>query len=664
MPGAVTILGHRLWQQWFGGDRNVLGRVVRVDDLPLTVIGVLPPTEQWLDTELLVPFQPIVTDFRSRRMLSVIGRLRAGVTSQRAAEALQKTATLLSEEFPETHAGWTVTIRPYVDLVIGAGARRTLQFVGVAGVVLLLIACANFANLLLARAVGRRRELAVQTALGAGRLRLARRLLTESLMLAVLGGGLGLLFSLWCVDLFRAFGAGEIPRVDATVLGWQALAFGAAVALASGLLTGLIPALYVSGGNLRDNLGEARPSGSDRHGIRSALVVAQVALALALLTGAGLLGKSLLRASRVDPGLEVENRIAVTVNLPPVRYKSGASVIQFWLQLLQRIQGLPGVINAAATSDRWLWAGRRTVMYDVAGDSEAMRRVPVAELRTVTPGYFKTLGIPIIEGRVFDDADRGAVDEPPEKQTPFVVVVSKTLVARQWPGESAIGKQIRPVVGNDQSYWSTIIGVVDDIRQTALTESPMPTVYLPEYQYAWRRLFLLVHTAGDPGSVVRGVQAAISDADPTLPSDDIVPLEQIRYQSLSFERSVTFFLMAFAVLAVSLAAVGVYGVIAYSVACRTQEYGVRCALGASRTDILRLVLGRGMGLALAGIMIGVALALVLSASLRSVLFETSPADPVTYTAVAAFLLLMSLAASLVPAWRAARVNPASALRAE
>jgi len=666
-PAAVAVLGYRFWRSRFAEDKSVIGRVIRVDDVPVTIVGVMPSTEEWLDADLLVPLQPIVTDSQSRRMFRVIGRLKPGLTASQALGLLRKTAEAVAAEWPVTHADYTVAVQPLFDGVVGPGVRRILLIMSVAVAVVLLIACANLVNLLLVRALGRRHDLAIHTALGAGRIRMARRLLIESIMLAFLGGALGVLFALWGIDVFRAFVAGQMPRIETAAIGWQVLLFAMAIALLVGFASGLFPALHASGADPNEVLKEAGGGSHGRSvppGFRKVLVVVEVALAFALLTSAGLLGRSVLRASRVDPGLEVADRIAVTVNLPPTRYRTDKSVVMFWRTLLERIQGMPGVKSAAATSDRWLLAGRRIVEYDVDGDIGMNRRVPAAELRTVTPGYFRTLNIPIIKGRVFGDRDGPLRLSKIEKQSPFVVVVSKTLAARQWPGKEAIGKRIRPIVGDQQVYWSTVIGVVDDIRQSAITESPVPTVYLPEYQYAWRRLFLLVHTAGDPGPVLPVVRKAIGGVDPTLPVDDIVSLEELRNRSLSPGRRLVYLLMGFAFIAITLAAVGVYALIAHSVASRTHEFGIRISLGADRREILSLVLRQGIFLALAGEALGVVLALVLSRLLRNMLFEVSTADPLTYAGIAGFILLVSAAACIVPGWRTTRVNPASALRAQ
>jgi len=666
-PSAVAVLGNGLWRREFGSDPAVIGRIIRLDDIPVTIIGVMPQAEAWLDADLLVPLQPIVTDFQSRRMLGVVARMRPGITVEHAAVMVQSTSAALAEEFPPTHGGWGVVLRPFTDSVVGADTRRLLLLMGCAVAVVFVVACANLTNLLLARAVGRRHEIAIHSALGAGRMRLARRMLTESVMLAVAGGCAGLLVALWAVDLFRAFGTGQVPRIDRLALGWHVLGFAAVISLFAGMAVGFVPALHVSGAapiGAMKGAGSGTPGCSDRHGLRSMLVVAQIALSIALLTGAILVGRSVLLASRVDPGLEVTNRFAVTVNLPPTSYPTSATVIEFWRTLFTRLEAVPGVKNAAATSDRWLLAGRRVVEYDVEGQEGVNRRVPAAELRTVTPGYFRTLGIPVIKGRVFDNDDRGAADSLPHQQGEFVVVVSKTLAARQWPGEDAIGKRIRPNVGNTVSYWSTVIGIVDDIRQSALAERPVPTVYLPEYQYAWRRMFLLIQADGTPASVLPSVCKAITEMDPRLPVDDVVSLDSLKYQSLSLGRSVTFVLLVFAVIAVFLAAVGVYSVIGYSVACRKHEFGIRIAVGANSGDIVRLVLRRGIRLALIGEGIGIILAFALGISLRTMLFEISPVDPLTHACVAVFVLAVALTACLVPAWRAARIDPVRALRTE
>jgi len=665
-PEPVTVLGYDLWRRQFGGDRDVIGRVIRLDDQPTTIIGVMPATENWLPADLFIPLQPVVTAFQTRRMLGVFARLRPDVSTTQAAKALTVTAADLAKAFPEDQRGWTMVVRPFEALVVTPAARRNLLLVGAAVALVLLIACVNLTGLLLARAVGRRREIAIHAALGAARLRVIRRLLTESLMLAVLGAGAGVLLAMWGVAAFQRFGAGRIPRLDAAGVDAATLAFTAVLATGAGLVAGLIPAFQAARAPVSEALKEATGSGTagrTRQRLRAALVIAEIALAVALLSGAGLLIRSLLQATHVDAGVEVASRYAITVNLPPVAYGQDARVVSFWRRLLEHVRGVPGVMAAGATSDRWLFSNRRVVEYNVEGGVEANRRVPVAECRTVTPGYFETLGIPLLEGRLFDETDRGTVQDPESKRSGFVVVVSKTLAKRQWPGESAVGKRIQPLVGDDERFWSTVIGVVDDIRQSAVTESPVPSVYLSEYQYAWLRLFLLVH-ATDVSTTIPAVRAAIQAVDPTLPADDVLTLDEVLAESLTVERAMTAVLVIFAAVAILLAAVGVYGQMSYSVACRTQEFGIRLALGATRRDVRRLVLREGITLAVTGVAIGLPLAFVLTQSFRAILFEVSPADPVTYALVTLLLLCVAAAASVVPGRRATHVDPALALRAE
>jgi putative ABC transport system permease protein len=665
-PEPVAVLGYDLWRRRFGGDPGVIGRVVRLDDQATTIIGVMPATENWLDSDLFIPLQPVVTAFQTRRMLGVFGRLRPDVSMAQAAKALTVTAANLAKAWPETQRGWTIAVHQVDEMIVTADARRNLLLLGAAVVLVLLIACVNLTGLLLARAVGRRREIAIHAALGASRLRMIRRLLTESLMLAALGGGAGVLLAMWGVSAFQRLAAGRIPRLDAAGVDTATLTFTAALAIGSGLAAGLVPALQAARAPVSDALKEASISGTagkTRQRLRAALVVAEIALAVALLSGAGLLIRSLLRANHVDAGVEIESRYAITVNLPPKPYEQDARVVNFWRTLLERVRAVPGVIAAGATSDRWLLAGRRIIEYNVEGNLEVNRRVPAAECRTVTPGYFETLGIPLLEGRLFDGTERGTVQDPESKRSGFVVLVSKTLAKRQWPGESAVGKRIQPFVGDDERFWSTVIGVVDDIRQSAVTESPVPSVYLPEYQYAWLRLFLLVH-ATDMSTTLPAVRAAIQSIDAALPADDVVTLDEVLAESLTVERAMTAVLVVFAAVAILLAAVGVYGQMSYSVACRTQEFGIRLALGATRRDVRRLVLREGITLAAAGVAIGLPIAFAVGLSFRAILFEVSPADPLTYVLVTVLLLAVAAAACFVPGWRATHVDPALALRAE
>ncbi len=664
-PRDVAVIGHRLWRQQFGADPAAIGRTILVDDRPTVIVGVMSPGEQWLDIDLVMPLPPYVTDMPDRRMLVVAGRLKPGQTIEAAQAQLQGIAADVHPEFRAAQSDTTVTLVRLDGLVVGGDTQRILMMLSGAAALVLLIACVNLAHLLLARAVGRRREIAIQTAIGAGRFRVIRQLLTESIMLAALGGALGVLLALWGVDVLRDVGAGHIPRLDAVGIYGATLLFTAALVLITGVATGLLPAIQALRPRISEALKEATESGFGspaRHGLRGTLVIIEVALALALLISAGLLLRSAARISSVDPGFQTAGRVVITVNLPRTRYEPDARVLQFWRPLLERVRSLPGVISATGTSDRWL-VGQRIMEFDADNQLGEKPRIPAAHVRTVTPGYFKTLGIRILDGRDFSDQDWKTIDGTLPGGAPFVVLVSESLARRQWPGERAIGKKIRPIVGNDRP-WCTVIGVVNDVRQASLTEPPSPFFYLPEFQFAWTRLYLVAHLSGDPTIIVPAIQGAVSALDSTVPVHEVVSLEALRTDSQYVPRAITLLVVIFAVLALMLAAVGVYGLLAYSVARRSHEFGVRIALGAGPRDVIRLVVRQGLTLALAGELAGLPLALLFTAPLGAQLYEVSPADPLTYITVGVFLLLVALAACLIPAWRATRIVPSSALRAE
>ncbi len=664
-PRDVVVLGNRFWRQQFAADPGIVGRTILVDDRSTTIVGVMAPNEQWLDADLLMPLPPYVTNTPDRRILFVVGRLKPGLTLAAAQAYLQG---ITSGVNPEFHAGQSVTtagLTPLDQLLVDRDARRIVALLGGAVLIVLLIACVNLASLLLARAVGRRREIAIHTAVGARPCRLMRRLVTESIMLAALGGAMGVLLAVWGVDVLRNFGAGHIPRLDAVGIHGATLLFTAALTFITGLAAGLVPAIQASRPNVAEALKEATESGfgaPKRHGLRGTLVVIEVALALALLISAGLLLRSAARVAHVDPGFQTDGRVAITVNLPRTRYEPDATVLQFWRALLERVRAMPGVRSAAGTSDRWL-VGQRIMEFDVENQAESTTRLPVAQVRTVTPGYFKTLGIRILEGRDFSDADWATIDGTLPGSAPFVSLVSESFARRQWPGERALGKKFRPVVGNDRP-WCTVIGVVSDLRQAALTEPPRPFFYLPEFQFAWTRLYLVAHVSGDAQAILPGILEAVSALDPNVPVNEVVSLDALRDDSQYVPRAITFLVVIFAILALALAGIGVYGLLAYSVARRRHEFGVRITLGAGPGDIIRLVVGQGLRLTLTGLVAGLPLAYIFTALLEAQLFEVSPTDPLTYTMVAAFLLLVAFIACLVPAWRATRVDPWRAFRAE
>jgi putative ABC transport system permease protein len=442
-PMDVVVLGNRFWRRQFNGDPDVLGRTILVDDRPSTILGVMPASEQWLDVDLLMPLPPYVTNMQDRRILFIVGRLESGQTVESARAQLEGIAAAVRPEFRADRSETGVGILPLDRRIVDPESRRIAWLLGGVVLLVLCIAGVNVTNLLLASAVGRRREMAIQNSLGAGRGCLIRRLVTESMMLALLGGALGILLALWGVDILRNFSAGHIPRLDVVGIYGATLLFTAVLALVTGLAAGLVPAIQASRPNIVAALKEATETGFGeprRHGLRGTLVVVEVALTLALIISAGLLLHSVARISDVDPGFQTAGRLAITVNLPRTRYEPDATVLEFWRSLLMQVRALPGVISATGTSDRWL-TGQRIMELDAENQAEARLRVPIAQVRTVTPGYFKTLGIRMLEGRDFNDRDWATLDGTLPGGAPMVALVSRAFAQIQWPGESAIGKR-------------------------------------------------------------------------------------------------------------------------------------------------------------------------------------------------------------------------------
>ena len=661
-PGSrVVVISDRLWKRRFSADPSIIDRAITLQGASYTVLGVMPQGFSYLDKTTEV-WSPISFSAESRtprgRWLSGLGRLKPGVSFARAQEDMQRVHAELTRLFPDFNTGWTARVVPLREQLAGPVRPALLILLGAVAFVL-LIACANVANLLLARATGRQRELAVRAALGAARGRLVRQLMAESMLLAVAGGAAGLLLAWWALSLLRLVVAARLPiqRLEMVGIDGWVLAFTIAVSILSGVFFGLVPALTASGTLLNEALKEGGRSGSaGRSGrARSAFVVAEVALALILLAGAGLLVRSFAQLISVDPGFDPARTITMRVSLPGARYGEPPLRIQFFKRLFERINALPGIDAAGANSSIPLSGpGAATGFYVVGKPMPPRGQEPVVDVRVITNQYFKAMKVPLIKGRLFNEND------PADSRGR--VIINQAMAEKYFAGEDPIGRRIH--IEWDDPGHDEIIGVVGDVHQQSLQEEPRSMSYWPYARYAYGAMTITLRTPGDPRAAANSVIALVREQDAALAVADIQTLDEVVAESVAERRLTMTLLGIFALVALALAAVGIYGVIAYSVSQRTQEIGIRMALGARGAHVLRMVVGQAMMLALTGIAIGAAGGLLLTRLMRDLLFRVAPADPVTFIAVAGLLAAVAAFASYVPGRRATKVDPVVALRAE
>jgi putative ABC transport system permease protein len=659
-PGAapVIVLTDGLWRRRFGADPRIVGKSLPVNGRSATVVGVLPAGFRFSIPGFLRPVEvwtPLALSpggDRGGHMLRVLGRLKPGVTKAALQSELTATAARLARQYPGTNDGVGVRLIPLHEQIAGSSRRALLVLLTAVGLVL-LTACANVANLLLARAASRRREIAVRRALGAGRLRLVSQLLAESLLLAALGGGLGLLFAAWGLDLLVPLGGAQLPRADEIGFDGATVAFTAGAVLLTALLFGLAPALSAArqapGEGLRE--GERGGSGVGRRRARGALAVAEVALALVLSTGAGLLIRSFLGLLDTRPGFAPQGVLTATVVLPKWKYREGPAQAAALEQLVDRVAALPGVRAAGAIDDLPLDGDRDANTYVVPGMPADAKSLPDAEIRSITPGYFATMGISLAAGRPFAAADSG--------KAPPVAIVNQALARSSFPGVDPVGKRL----SLDGKEWLEIVGVAGDVRDLALDAPAEREIYRPAAQTPGIRMTLVL--AGG-NARISGLANAVRQAAQAVDREFVVtrvePMTAVIGAGLAERRFHVLLLGLFAAAAFALAALGVYGVISSGVAERTREIGIRVALGAGRGAVLRMVLGQGAALAAAGVAIGTALALGLTQLLAGLLYGVGAADPGTFAAAALLLASVALFASLLPAARAARLDPVVALK--
>ena len=656
----VVVISDRLWKRRFGGDPGILQRPIVSSGMPYTVIGVMPPGFSFLDrtVDVWMPFGFTAQTRTPRgRSIQVVGRLKPGVTVARAQEDMTRVAADLTRQFPDFNTGWSARVVPLRDQLTGDVRPALLVLAGAVAFVL-LIACANVANLLLARATARQRELAVRAALGAGRARLIRQLLAESLVLSVVGGIGGLLLAWWALHFLRAVVAERLPiqRLEMVGIDGWVLAFTLGASLLCGLVFGAVPALTAAGPGLNDSLKEGGRTGSASRGnrTRSAFVIVEIALALVLLVGAGLLMRSFKHLLDVDPGFDPSRTVTMRLSLPSARYGQDGQRAQFFDRFFQQVDALPGV--QASGSISWLpltGLGAATSMEILGRPKPPKGLEPVADVRVISHDYLKTMGVPLLKGRLFNEQD--AADAKGR------VVINDTMARRYWPDEDPIGKHI-------QIHWDNledeVIGVVGDVKHAGLDGEIRPMTYWPYARNPYGSMTIAVRTAGAGQGVVNAIGAVIRQMDPDLAVANLRTMDEVVANSVAQRRLTMLLLTIFAGAALLLAAVGIYGVIAYSVTQRTQEIGIRMALGAQRGDVLRMIVGQAMALTCAGILIGAIGAFLLTRLMTGLLFNVRPGDPFTFVAVAAVLGIVAAAASYVPGRRATRVDPVIALRAE
>src|SRR5882724_135020 len=666
-PGGshVVIISYGLWQRRFGSDPGIIGNPINLNGKSFIVVGVMPRTFQFptRKDQLWVPlaFDAKEAGQRGSHYLEVIARIKPGVTLQQAQAEMTTIATRLQQQYPETNTSIGAVVTPLHEQVVGDIKPALLVLLGAVAFVL-LIACANVANLLLARAAVRQKEIALRLALGAGRARLIRQFLTESVLLAALGGGIGLLLAVVGLSVLKRFIPPNISQAQAITIDAKVLFFTVLVSILTGLIFGLAPATQAANFNLNDTLKESgrdSAAGSRGNRIRGLLVISEVAVSFILLIGAGLLINSFLHLRNVDPGFRAERALTMKIVLPEPRYADKEQRGVFYRELIRRVETLPGVSSAAVATNLPLTESGNSVGVSIEGHADpAPDRVPIVITRIISPRYFETMGIPLLKGRAFTEEDKS------ESESPSVIVVSETTARSFWPGEDALGKHIK--VGspsNNENKWLTVIGVVKDVRQFELVVEPKPQMYLPFTQANFfEPRALVVKTNLEPLSLAATVRKTVWEIDKDQPVSDIASMEHIVSESVARQRFSMLLLGIFAGLALVLAAVGIYGVMSYSVAQRTHEIGIRMALGAQKKDVLKLTIGQGLKLVLIGVAIGLGAAFILTRVIASLLFGVSATDPITFVAISLVLIGVAMLASLIPALRAMKIDPMFALR--
>ena len=661
-PGSnrVVILSNRLWHRRFAADKAIVGKTLSLNGEPYTVVGVMPQRFEFptREDELWVPiaFDSQEAGRRGSHYLEVIGRTKPGVTFEQAQGEMNNIAARLQQQYPNTNSNIGVTVIPLHEDLVGDIKPALLMLLGAVGFVL-LVACANVANLLLARAAVRQKEIAVRMALGASRWRLVRQFLTESVLLGALGGIFGLGLSFVALIVLKSFIPENISQASTIAIDARVLIFTVLVSLLTGLIFGLAPAAQRSDFNdvLKDG-GREGVAGSRGNRMRGLLVIGEVAVSLLLLIGAGLLINSFMRLRNLDPGFQTDHVLTVGIVLPESKYPDVAKRSAFYTEVLQRVEALPGVKSAGVVNWIPLVFQGDSIGISIEGQPEPVAsQRPNAATRVINPNYFSSMGMHLLKGRNLDDRDKST-------SLP-VAVISESMAKRFWPNQDPVGKRFTPGDPTEPDQWIQVIGVVNDIRQFELTAEPKPQMYLPYQQIGFfTPRYLVVKTDVEPASLTGAVRKAVWEVDKDQPVSNIATMEEVLSDSIARQRFSMLLLAIFAAVALVLAAVGIYGVMSYSVAQRTHEIGIRMALGAQTGAVLKLAVGYGLKLVLAGVVIGLIAAFLLTRVMSTLLFGVTPTDPLTFTIISAILILVALIASYIPARRATKVDPVIALR--
>jgi putative ABC transport system permease protein len=662
-PGhdKAVLIGEGLWRRRFGSDYSVVGKTIRLSGEDFTVVGVMPgafrlPDQRERELWTPIAFSESEKSLHHAHYIDVIGRLKSDASVEHARADLDTIATRLAQEHPEANSGWTVSVTPLLDFVVG-DAKMILWIVFSAVGLVLLIACANVMNLSLARAVTRQREMAIRAALGAGRIRIVRQLVTESVIIALIGGVVAWPLASWGLKTLLALSPPDLPRISGVSVDSHALLFTLGITLLTGIIFGLAPASELlkrdPNTSLKETGSEPNRGGSQRR-IGNFLIVSEVAIALVLLIGGGLLLRTVWRLQNIDPGFDYHNALAVTLQLPEKKYSDNQMVADFSEQLLQKTSTLPGVEAVGMARILPIIHDLPTGFYIEGRPREPDNQLPQTNYSSVSPDYFKAMGIPMKSGRPFDDRDNS--------KSPRVAIVSESFAKQFFPGESPVGKRINVTTG--QEAFREIVGVVGDVKQNGLNRETLPHTYEPFAQAPSQFMTMVVRTSIDPNSLVPSIRSQVFEIDHELPLQSFRTLDRVIANSIARQRFTSAVLAVFAAVALLMAIAGLYGVISYAVSQRTHELGIRIALGAQVPDVLRLVLKQGMTFVLIGEALGLLGAFALTRLLSGLLFEVTPTDALTFGGVTVLLSSVAFLACYIPARRATRVDPLIALRNE
>ncbi len=665
----VAILSNALWERRFGSDLNIVNKTINLNSETYTVVGILPPDFQFgreigraidIWTPIAFTQQQLSPNSLTNENLFVVARLKPNVSIQQAQAEMDTIAANLRQQYMPgaDNSNWGLLLQHFRELVVSDIRLALWILLGAVGLVL-LIACANVANLLLARAAERQKEMAIRAALGAGRWRVIRQLLTESVLLSVVGGLAGLLLAMWGIGALVKLNQDRIPRAHEIGIDWWVLGFTLLVSLLTGILFGLVPALQISKTDLHETLKEGGRSGSagSRGVLRSVLVVSEMALALMLLVGAGLLIRSFRQLQHVNPGFTPQNTLSMNLALPLTKYSEPQKRDAFYKDALREIRRLPGVVSAGAVSILPLSGNNSSGSFNIEGRSVPPgQSMPHGDRWSATTDYFSTMKIPLIRGRYFDDRDTA--------ESMPVAILDETMVRKYWPNEDPLGKRISYEGGQSNPKWREVVGIVGHVKHRGLEGESRVQYYIPHSQMANSNMYLVIRANNDAASLTGAVRSTIGRLDKDLPLYRVSAMEQLVSDSMAQRRFAMLLLGIFALVALAIAAVGLYGVMSYSTTRRSHEIGLRMALGAQANDVLKLILRQGMTLVLIGVALGVAGAFALTRFMANLLFGVKATDPITFAAIAALLTLIALLACFLPARRATKVDPMVALRYE